>query len=124
MSKQGFEIRFDKARTRMNGLLKELEKTIADKLHETSLQSKILQNSSSDKALNANNIEQLAAIQNLSEEINRLQKSLAEISKDNDALLEENKNLQKFRTQGSTLIEAIESDLVRIEEIITGERNG
>ena len=128
MAKQDFEIRFDNARIRLNVTLKELEKTISDKLHETTLKSRVSVVAGDDSLLNSKVDEQFSTIQNLHSEINKLQKNLVELGQSNDSLIEENailiSNLNKLRTQGSTLAQEIESDLIRIEEIISGERNG
>lgn len=128
MSKQDFEIRFDKARARLNAALKDLEKTATDKLHETASQARMLPISGDENSLSSKVTEQFSTIQNLSAEINKLQENLATLGSENDVLIEENAllsgNLNKLRTQGSTLVDAIESDLVRIEEIISGEKNG
>lgn len=128
MSKQDFEIRFDKARARLNAALKDLEKTTTDKLHETASQARMLPISGDENSLSSKVTEQFSTIQNLSAEINKLQENLAALGSENDLLIEENAllsgNLNKLRTQGSTLVDAIESDLVRIEEIISGEKNG
>ncbi|MDX2083368.1 MAG: hypothetical protein SFV53_05240 [Rickettsiales bacterium] len=123
MSQQDFEIRFDKARAHLNSSLKELEKAIFEKLHQTSIQSKILQASDKLEDSSAELSEQFSIIQNLSEEVNRLQSSLDNLATDNDILAEENKNLRKFNSQKSSLIDAIESDLIKIEEIILGQEN-
>jgi len=128
MAKQNFEIRFDHARVRLNATLKELEKTISDKLHETALKSRVSVVTGDDSLLNSKVDEQFSTIQNLNSEINKLQENLFELGQSNDSLIEENailtSNLNKLRTQGSTLAQAIESDLISIEEIISGEKNG
>ncbi len=128
MSKQDFEIRFDKARARLNSALKELEKTTTDKIYETASQSRMLPISGDENSLSSKVNEQFSTIQNLSAEINKLQENLAALGGENDALIEENaslsQNLNKFHTHGSSLVNAIESDLAHIEEIISGEKNG
>ena len=128
MSRPDFEIRFDKARSRLNSALKELEKTATDKLHETATHSRMLQVSADDNSLNAKVSEQFVTIQNLSAEINKLQENLAALGNENDSLIEENAtlnaNLNKFHNQGTSLVSALESDLAKIEEIISGEKNG
>lgn len=112
MLQKDFEIRFDQARVRLNNSLKELEKVITEKL--------LTSNDAELRSTGAG--EQAGIIQNLSDELNKLQNTLAEIGDENEVLAAENKsllsNLNKFSSQGSTLVEAIESDLVRIEEII------
>ncbi len=122
MAQQDFEIRFNKARNRLNFVLKDLEKTIIDKLHETAEQSRMLQ-SSDENELSSKVNKQFTTIQSLSFELNNLQKNLAILGDENDALIAENSELKKNQTQKTSLVKAIESDLLRIEEIISGEKN-
>lgn len=128
MTKQDFEIRFEKAHSRLNKSIKELEKTAIDKLHETASQSRMLSVLGDDESLSAKVTEQNLTIQNLISEVNKLQENLAALGNENDVLIEENKSLEtefeKLKEEGMTLTEAIEADLVRIEKIITGEKNG
>lgn len=122
MAQQEFEIRFNKARIRLNTSLKELEESVIEKLYETAEQSRMLQNSV-DNPLSSKVNKQFSTIQNLSAEINKLQKNLATLGKENEVLLAENNNLQKNQAQKISLIKAIESDLLHIEEIISGVAN-
>ena len=115
MSQKDFEIRFDAARARLNNSLKELEKTVTEKLYL-----------SSSNHRNTNEDEQSALIKNLNNELNKLQKTLVEIGSVNKNLTEENQkllnDLNKFDSYSSFLVEEVESDLTRIEEIIKGEK--
>lgn len=126
MAKQDFKIRFDQARARLNNALKDLDKTAIEKLHETASQSRMLHVLGDENSLNAKVTEQNLTIQNLISEINKLQEGLAALGNENDVLIEENKvlseDLEKLKEEGMMLVEAIELDLVQIEEIITGEK--
>lgn len=122
------EIRFEKARKRLSLLLKNLEEVVKEKLHETAINAKMI-----DIAGNTGDgqqailIEQQAIIQNLNAEINSLQKNLADLGRETEFLHERNKALAQkisyLRNEGKSLFEAIESDLVRVEEIIKNHDN-
>ncbi|NBV06813.1 MAG: hypothetical protein EBS06_06225 [Proteobacteria bacterium] len=115
MAKKDFEIRFDKARIELNSSLKNLEKIIEEKIQQKQT-TEILEDLHIDNS------------QNLQQEVNNLQQSLAELGQENELLIEENKklsdSLEKIHSQSSSLIKAVESDLIKIEEIILGEKNG
>lgn len=119
MSQKDFEIRFDKARARLNNSLKDLEKAISHKLQQTK---------NSSKPYLASFEEESITVRNLNDKLNNLQKTLAEIGDENENLVAENKlllsNLEKLKSQTPSLIKAIESDLVKIEDIIKGGNNG
>lgn len=119
--------RFDEARERLSSTLKRLEEIVIEKIHETSMNAKMLDVVESDESsLQSKVIEQTAIIQNLSGELNKIQKTFGEIGKENDFLKDKNNffadKVFKFKTQGSSLIQAVESDLVRIREIIKNDR--
>ena len=119
MSQKDFEIRFDKARARLNNSLKDLEKAISHKLQQTK---------NSSKPYLASFEEESITVRNLNDKLNNLQKTLAEIGDENENLVAENKlllsNLEKLKSQTPSLIKDIESDLVKIEDIIKGGNNG
>jgi len=118
--------RFNEARDRLALALKNLEEVVIAKIHENAFNSKILDTLEGDESsLRAKVFEQTSIIQNLSEELNKTQKLFSETSKENDFLKDKNRffadKVFKFKTQGSSLIQAIESDLVRIKEIIKNQ---
>ncbi len=121
------QIRFDAARERLASALKDLEEIVVAKIHETSMNAKMLDVADADEhSLQSKVIEQTAIIQNLSGELNKIQKTFAEFGKENDFLKDKNNffadKIFKFKTQGSTLIQAVEGDLVRIREIIKNDK--
>lgn len=112
MSKTHAEIRFEQARKRLSESLKNLEKTVKEKLHEPTINSPE-ENDAAQKS---------ATVQKLNDEINNLQKSLSDLGRETEFLNEKNKALAQkfsdFRAHGKGLIESVEADLVRIEEVI------
>ncbi len=128
MSKQDFEIRFDKAYANLNSALKELEKVAAEKIHEAAEQSRLLHVLSDENSLNATANEQKVIIQNLTNEINKLQQSLENLGQENEVLIEENQkltqDLAKIKEEGIDLIDSISAELNDIDSIISGEKNG
>ncbi len=121
MSKPDFEIRFDKARIRLNTALKELENAVTAK-HNSESQHHVVHAPASSEAR-----EQLSALQDLTNEITRLQQSVTNIARERDLLIKENRNLldnlHKIRSEGIKISHEIEQDLAWIETIINGERN-
>ena len=122
MTKEASEIRFEKARKRLSHSLKELEKITIEKLHETVMNAKMI-NTSADHESKI--IEQEATIQNLNEELNNIQKALAEAGSETEFYNEKNKALSErmnqFRVQSLSLVNVIESDLSKIYSIIKRE---
>lgn len=119
--------RFQTARNRLATALKNLEEISIAKIHETSMNSRMMMDSidGDEAALRTKVFEQSTIIRNLSEELNKIQKTHSEVDKDNDFLKEKNRffadKIFKFKTQGSSLIQAIESDLVRVKEVIKNQ---
>lgn len=123
MSKTLSEIRFEKSRKRLSEVLRNLEEVVKEKIHETAIDSKMIDISdASNGSSRAQIIEQAAVIQNLNYEINKLQKNLSELGNEGEFLSEKNKllgeRIQELRTQSKILIDAIEADLLQVEETI------
>lgn len=123
MSKSSSEIRFEKSRKRLSEVLKNLEEVVKEKIHETALDSKMIDISDrNNESSRGQIIEQAAVIQNLNSEINKLQKNLSDLGNESEFLSEKNKvlgqRIQELRTQSKSLIDAIEADLLHIEEAI------
>lgn len=123
MSKSASEIRFEKSRKRLSEVLKNLEEVVKEKIHETALDSKMIDISDrNNESSRGQIIEQAAVIQNLNSEINKLQKNLSDLGSESEFLTEKNKllgeRIQELRTQSKSLIDAIEADLLHIEEAI------
>lgn len=115
--------KFEEARDRLAAALKNLEDVVTTKINESSISAKMLDAVDGDEStLRAKVFEQNTIIQNLNDELNKLQKSTGETDKENDFLKDKNRffadKIFKFKTQGSGFIQAIESDLSRIKEII------
>jgi 5-methylcytosine-specific restriction endonuclease McrBC regulatory subunit McrC len=125
MSKTHAEIRFEAARKRLSESLKNLERVVKEKLHQAATESRMLKVGSSEEDSESKLLQQAGIIQNLNSEINNLQKNLSELGKETEFLNEQNKALggkiTAFRSEKNSLIDAIEADLWRIEEIITNE---
>lgn len=126
MTKTHAEIRFEKARKKLSESLQNLEDIIKNKLHETAIQSKMIDVSANDIENNqAMIVEQANTIQNLNHEINNLQQNLLQVGKETEFLNEKNRvfaqRLESFHKYQAQAIEAIEVDLTRIEEIINNE---
>ncbi len=120
------EIRFNAARAKLALELKNLENTVKEKIHEEAIQSRLIEASANDAAQNqAKIIAQTNTIQNLNHEINELQKHLNELSQENEFLNEKmramGQKMQHFQDVNKSLIEAVEIDLVAIEQLINSE---
>lgn len=123
MSKTHSEIRFDKARKKLSDAFKNLEDVMKQKLHEAAIQSTMIGASENDVGgRQAQIVEQLATIQSLNLEINNLQKNLINAGNETDFLNEKNKFLaekfSKLQKESLCFIEAIETDIALIEEVI------
>lgn len=123
MSKTIAENRFEKSRKRLSQVLQNLEEVVKDKIHEASVNGRIINNSGAGlEAAHNRIIEQDAIIQNLNDEINDLQKNLSELGLEGEHLTQENKDLAKklrnFQTNSSKIIAAIEADIIKIEEVM------
>ena len=117
------QIRFNEARERLANGLQNLEEIIAKKIRETSIDAKMLNAADSDEAqLHSQLAEQLSINQTLGEELNKAQKMMEEIGQENEFLKEKNQLLAdkifKFKSQGTNLVQAVESDLATIHTII------
>ena len=128
MKKTFSEIRFEKSRKRLSEALSQLERTIKQKLHETIIQSKMINVSSDtddESQLKVKIVEQLAIIENLNSEINNLQKELENAGIEIEFLNERNKlvinKMSELRNQSIKITQEIEFDLMKIEELIKSE---
>lgn len=123
MSNENFQKKFDLAFKKLANALENLEKTTIDKLHETSLHSSVLSISGDEHSIRSKIVEQNAIIQNLNDEINKLQKNILTITTENENLNEQNESLLKrinqLRSNSADLIDDIESDLIKISKIIS-----
>jgi len=124
MSKNHAEIRFDKARKRLTHALENLEDVMKKKLHEEAIESRMIGVSSDAEATI---LEQSVVIQNLTLEVNNLQQALSDLGRETEFLNTKNKifaeKLATIRKSQLELIEAIESDLVKISAAIKIEED-
>ncbi len=124
MTRTVAEARFEVARKRLAIALTDLEKTVKRKIYEDSVSASMLDATSDDSLLRAKIIEQEAIIQNLSSEINNLQKNLFDLGKETEFLNEKNKilaeKIAEFRREKSSL-SIIESGLAAVEEAMQEE---
>jgi len=123
MTKTTSDIRFEKARKRLSTALKDLEEVMKEKLHESAFQNKMISASEDDiERREAVLVEQATTIQTLHHEINTLQKNLEHVGKEVEFLNSKNEALAQrmnnLKSQGSSLIEAIELDLVQVQQLI------
>ena len=95
------------ARQYLAGAFADLESTIIDKINEVKYVS------DSNAGCDRNN---QAAINNLHNEINILQKTLAELGA-------ENEKLRKFKSEAGEAVNQIKIDLVQIKKIIANSNN-
>jgi len=128
MSKNFSQTKFEQARKKLANALKNLDETLKEKLQEASNQTKFLSASKDNFGdLQHRLIQQSNAILNLNSEINRLQQSLAAVDKELDFNKEKNAALSQrfneFRNKQKKSIEAIESDLSKLESKIDREEN-
>lgn len=123
---QTAQTKFEEARNKLSDALKRLEESALAKIQETSLSSQMLDAVEGDEtSLRVRVLEQSAIIQKLNEEINKIQKNSSEIEKENDFFKDKNRffadKIFKFKTQGSSLVQSVEQDLLRVKEIIKSQ---
>ena len=108
--------RFNQSEERLDSALKNLEEVILNKVE--TLQYLASQTSNASNA----DLEKISSIDNLSNEINNLQKSLAEIGAENESLIAQNKILNQkitnFKNLLPEIIAEIESDLSKINFLV------
>ncbi len=126
MNHNSSEKRFEEARKRLSESFDVLEKTIKKKISDSIEQEKLVHISDEDsEAYEAKIMQQETTIENLSEEVNRLQDQLSETGNEIEFLNEKSavltRRVEKIRYQQSELVEAIESDILRIETLINDD---
>lgn len=115
--------RFLEAKTKLVEALQRLESSSIEKLEEIIQHSEAFSGQNKDAVLlSAKVIEQNSIIENLNQEINSIHKAMEEMGRETEHLKEKNNffadKMFKFKSQGTHLIHAVESDLMRIKEII------
>lgn len=115
--------RFEEARERLALALKNLEEIAIEKIKETAIESKMTSADNTDESrLHSKILEQESIIEKLTGEINKIQESLEEMGKESEFTKERNSffanKFSDFKSHGASLIQAIEDDLIKIQEII------
>jgi hypothetical protein len=128
MKKTFSEVGFEKSRKRLSEALANLDKTIKQKLHETVIQSRMINVSSDvddESQFKVKIVEQAAIIENLNSEINNLQREVENTGIEVEFLNEKNKlivnKMNDLRHQSSAIAKEIEFDLLKIEELVKSE---
>ena len=101
--------KLNQAKDQLSQALAELELAIINKLNQTK------QIAVAGSGADVHNQE---IINNLSNQINSLQKSLAELGLENESLRTTNQELQNFKTQAKKTANHIKIDLTKIKNII------
>lgn len=128
MKKTFAENNFERSRKRLSDAFSLLEKNIKEKIYETSLQSKMMEVSNLDNdesRLKVKIVEQAAIIDNLNSQVNNLQKELENIGLEVEFANEKNKmlinKLTELKSESNKIINEVEADLFKIEELIKEE---
>ncbi|MFM2200393.1 MAG: hypothetical protein RL769_448 [Pseudomonadota bacterium] len=120
MSEISAEKKFENSRKKLANTLKKLEEIIKDKIQQSAIENKMLDESSSTKPIA--NLDQNLAIENQNKEISRLTQMLNDLEKEAEFLREKNKILTQkilhFRNQASNIVDAVQNDIIKIEDIL------
>ena len=120
MSEISAEKKFENSRKKLANTLKKLEEIIKDKIQQSAIENKMLDESSSTKPIA--NLDQNLAIENQNKEITRLTQMLNDLEKETEFLREKNKILTQkilhFRNQASNIVDAVQNDIIKIEDIL------
>ncbi|GDX35659.1 hypothetical protein LBMAG18_01700 [Alphaproteobacteria bacterium] len=120
MSEMSAEKKFENSRKKLANTLKNLEEIIKDKIQQSAVEDKMLNESFSSKPIA--NIDQKLTIENQNKEITRLTQMLNDFEKEAEFLREKNKILTQkilhFRNQASNIVDAVQNDIIKIEDIL------
>ena len=120
MSEISAEKKFENSRKKLSNTLKNLEEIIKDKIQQSAIENKMLDESSSTKPIA--NLDQKLTIENQNKEITRLTQMLNDLEKETEFLREKNKILTQkilhFRNQASNIVDAVQNDIIKIEDIL------
>jgi len=120
MSAISVEKKFENSRKKLASTLKNLEEVIRDKIQQNNLEDKMLDESLSSKS--TNDIDKNLHIENQNKEIFRMTQMLNDLEKEAEFLREKNKILTQkilhFRNQASNIVDAVQNDIIKIEEIL------
>lgn len=120
MSEISAKKKFENSSKKLTNTLKNLEEIIKDKIHQSTIENKMLDESCSTKPLE--NIDQNLIIENQNKENTRLTQMLNDLEKEAEFLREKNKILTQkilhFRNQASNIVDAVQNDIIKIEDIL------
>jgi predicted transcriptional regulator len=125
MSKNFAKIKFENARKRLAEAFDLLEETVKQKIDEVAINNKMFDATQNDDDFEINSVQQVATINQLSNEINKLEERLEESEREIDLLSEKDlalsKKLNEIKNEAGNLITIIEKDLAIIDEVINKE---
>jgi hypothetical protein len=112
--------KFDISRKKLANTLKNLEEIIKEKIHESAIKTRMLDESSNTSSMRS--LEQNLALEKQNQEINHLQQTLGNLEKEAEFLREKNKILTQkilhFRNQAGNIFESVSNEISKIEEIL------
>ena len=112
--------KFDNSRKKLATSLKNLEEIIKEKIHESAIKTRMLDESSTASSMRT--LEQNLALEKQNQEINHLQQNLSNLEKEVEFLREKNKILTQkilhFRNQAGNIIGTVSNEICKIEEIL------
>jgi hypothetical protein len=112
--------KFDNSRKKLANSLKNLEEIIKEKIHESAIKTRMLDESSTSSSMRS--LEQNLALEKQNQEINHLQQNLSNLEKEAEFLREKNKILTQkilhFRNQAGNIIGTVSNEICKIEEIL------
>ena len=112
--------KFDISRKKLANSLKNLEEIIKEKIHESAIKTRMLDESSTASSMRS--LEQNLALEKQNQEINHLQQNLSNLEKEAEFLREKNKILTQkilhFRNQAVNIFESVSNEICKIEEIL------
>lgn len=115
--------RFQEANRNLIVALENLEKIAIAKIHDTSLQSNMFHlGEGESSSLKAQIVSQTATIQNLNQELNKLQEENLSLTTENENLAQQNqsllKKINKLRQDSENIIDDIQADLLKVSKIV------
>ena len=119
------QIEFEKAKCKLNTSLEELEDLILSKIPNKNMKLELEELTQEVEALITDNIRKDSTIQALENEVNNLQKNMAEIGSETEFLNEKNKTMaaefRKKEEQQKDLVSEIVDYVNQIEELVKNE---
>ena len=120
MENNNSQQKFSNSRKKLSNTLKNLEEIIKEKIHESAIETRMLDESSTPSSIKS--LELNLALEKQNQEINHLQQTLNNLEKEVEFLREKNKILTQkilhFRNQANNILESANSEIIKIEEIL------